>query len=622
MKESYGEGLAPHTGPESCVYGRKVVGEALTGAHTGQPSSSEIASFGMPTPLSEAEGNIGDGAMRKPLPDPALSENLCTCENSLNGNREIPQSPCPIKWTGRSGKATSRKPDMHACGKSDGFVVPGKSLNKDRRNPTAEAMEGRRPPKGNTFQMAMSRTQCRKYMSPGLQRVRKVARIEKGVRFTSLMHHVTLETLKESYSELKRKAAPGVDGVTWSQYQEGSEERLKDLLTRVLGGTYRSQPSKRIYIPKPDGRMRPIGIAALEDKIVQHAVGNVLSAIYEEDFLGFSYGFRPERSQHDALDALSVGLNRKKVSWVLDADIQGFFDTIDHQWMSRFIEHRVADPRMLRLIRKWLRAGVSEDGQWSKTEIGTPQGAVISPLLANIYLHYVLDLWLHSWRQKSAKGDVIIIRYADDFVVGFQYRHEAESFLDALKARLVKFGLTLHSAKTRLIEFGRFAASNREERGKGRPETFDFLGFTHICTTTRIQKRFHVWRKTVKKRLRASLAKVRAELRVRKHDPVREVGAWLRTVTVGYFQYHAIPGNWAALNTFRAEIARYWIKCLRGRGQKRRMNWKTFQPLIDHWIPLPTLKHPYPSQRFDAKHPREEPGAVVPLAGIRAGGAG
>jgi group II intron reverse transcriptase/maturase len=350
--------------------------------------------------------------------------------------------------------------------------------------------------------------------------------------------------------------------------------------------------------------MRPLGIAALEDKIVQHAVGQVISAIYEEDFLGFSYGFRPGRGQHDALDALFVALTRRKVNWVLDADIQGFFDAISHEWMLRFVEHRIADPRILRLVRKWLRSGVSEDGEWSRTTVGTPQGAVISPLLGNIYLHYALDQWAHHWRQKHALGEMIIVRYADDFVVGFQHHRDAESFLAALKQRLERFCLSLQMEKTRLIEFGRFAAINRRKRGLGKPETFDFLGFTHICTVTRIRKGFHVWRKTVKKRMRATLARIKAVLRFRMHDPIGEVGAWLRRVILGYFRYHAIPGNGKALNTFLKEVTRYWLMVLRRRGQKRRMNWKRFKPIVKAWIPTPRVLHPHHNQRFYAKHPR------------------
>jgi len=604
MKEPYSEGLASHTGSESCAGAREGTGEALTGVHAGQVLSCDIQSSRTPTLLSEAEGNTDSSAMRELPTGPAQSETLSMCGNSLRGNREVPGIPSPDGGDGRSGKAGSHKPDMNAPGKSDGCIVLERPPNKGREYLTAEVVEGRRPTKGNTEQMATPRTQSRKGVSPGMQRVRKVAREDKDVRFTAVLHHVTLAVLKDSLLALKRQAAPGVDGITWEQYQEGLEERLKNLHERVHNGTYRAQPSRRVYIPKPDGRMRPLGIAALEDKIVQHAVGKVLSVIYEEDFLGFSYGFRPGRGQHDALDALAVGLGRRKVNWVLDADVQGFFDTISHKWMVRFIEHRVSDRRILRLVRKWLRAGVSEDGKWSKADVGTPQGAVISPLLANIYLHYVLDLWVQNWRQKYADGDVIAVRYADDFVIGFQHRHDAEQFLAQLHARLERFGLALNLDKTRLIEFGRFAAENRRKRGEGRPETFEFLGFTHLCSKTRIGNWYHLQRKTAKKRLRGTLMKVKAALRRRMHDPIPEVGQWLHRVVLGYYQYHAIPGNWGALNMFRREVTRYWLATLRRRGQKRRMNWETFGPIAKRWIPVPMLMHPHPNVRFDAKHPR------------------
>ncbi len=393
--------------------------------------------------------------MREPHPGPAPSETLCTYGNSLHGNREIPQVPLSDGKSGQTGKAKSQTPVMHACGKSDACIVPEKLSNKDWVNQAAETVEERRATKGNTLLKAAPRTQRRIGVSTGLHRVRKVARERKDERFTALLHHVTRTALHESFHALKRQAAPGVDGMTWIRYRANLDHRLADLHERIQRGTYRAQPSRRVYIPKPDGRTRPLGIAALEDKIVQHAVGRVLNAVYEEDFLGFSYGFRPGRGQHDALDALFVSLTRRKVNWVLDADIKGFFDAISHEWMLKFVEHRIADPRILRLLRKWLRAGVSEEGAWSITQEGTPQGAVISPLLANIYLHYVLDLWVHHWRRTKASGDVVIVRYADDFVVGFQHRHEAEQFLDALRQRLEKFALALNTEKTRLLEFGR-----------------------------------------------------------------------------------------------------------------------------------------------------------------------
>jgi RNA-directed DNA polymerase len=482
--------------------------------------------------------------------------------------------------------------------------TPGKLPNNDGVDSFAEVVEGRRPTEGNTLPKAASRTQSRLDASIALQRVREVARRDQRARFTALLHHVTVDLLRESFYALKRHAAPGIDGLTWDQYEADLEDRLPDLHRRVHLGTYRAQPSLRSFIPKADGRMRPLGIAALEDKIVQHAVVTVLNEIYEVDFLGFSYGFRPGRSQHDALDALWVGLMGKKVNWVLDADIRGFFDAIDHGWLVKFLEHRIADQRVLRLIQKWLRAGVSEDGQWSKTTVGTPQGAVASPMLANVFLHYAFDLWVQQWRTKSATGDVIVVRYADDFVVGFQHRHEAERFLRELGGRLEKFGLALHPEKTRLIEFGRFATERRRQRGEGKPETFTFLGFDHICGTKRESGGFIVKRKTASKRLRTKLHEIEETLMRWRHKPIPELGAWLRSVVQGYFNYHGVPGNTGSLDTFQTEVVRHWLKALRRRSQRHRMTWKRFRVLIDRWIPPVRVLHPFPNDRFYAMHPK------------------
>jgi RNA-directed DNA polymerase len=552
----------------------------------------------------DAEGNIGHGAMRKSCSSPAESKTLCMRGNSLRGNREVPSVPFADGAMGRSEKAKSRTSDMHADGKSDGPIVPAKLPNNDGPEPSAEAVEGRGPTKGNTEQTAEARTQSRSTSSIGLPGVREAAKKDGNARFTSLLHHVTVDELRSSYYCLKRDAAPGIDGIRWKEYEEGLEDRIEALHERVHDGTYRAQPSKRTYIPKADGRMRPLGIAALEDKIVQHALVRVLNAIYEVDFLGLSYGFRPGRSPHDALDALFMGLTTRKVNWVLDADIRGFFDTIAHEWLLKFLEHRIGDPRVLRLIRKWLRAGVSEDGTWSPTTVGTPQGAVISPLLANVYLHYVLDLWAHQWRSRHACGDVIIVRYADDFVLGFQNRSEAERFLADLRARLEHFGLSLHPDKTRLIEFGPTAAPKRRRLGQGRPETFDFLGFTHICGKTRLGKRFTVKRQTITKRLRAKLHDVRAQLRRRLHDSVGSVGAWLRSVVQGYMTYHAVPGNFASVKTFRTQVLRHWFRTLRRRGDRHRTTWAHFGLVTAILIPRVRILHPYPSERFYATHPR------------------
>src|SRR5277367_848233 len=442
------------------------------------------------------------------------------------------------------------------------------------------------------------RTQDRETASRGLQGVREAAQRDKGLRFTTLLHHVNEKLLLDSFYQLKKEAAPGVDRVTWGEYEQGVEDRIKELHDRVHRGAYRAQPSRRVYIPKPDGRRRPLGIAALEDKVVQQAVVTVLNHIYEGDFAGFSYGFRPGRGAHGALDSLSAGIMTKKVNWILDADIQGFFDHIDHENLMELIELRIADRRILRLIRKWLKAGVSEDGQWSETKVGTPQGAVISPLLANIYLHYVLDQWFTEWRKESAKGDAIIVRYADDFVLGFQHRKEADRFLEQLRKRLADYGLELHSEKTRLIEFGRFAEENRKRDGAGKPETFNFLGFTHICSTIWKSGKYTVKRKTVGKRMTAKLQDIAAKRRKRINDPIEQTGGWLTQVVRGYFNYHAVPGNMRRLYTFRRETARHWLFTLRRRSQRSRWTWERFETLINRYLPEPRILHPHPLERF------------------------
>jgi group II intron reverse transcriptase/maturase len=433
--------------------------------------------------------------------------------------------------------------------------------------------------------------------------VRQVAKERKQERFTTLLHHLTLDLLRASFYALKKGAAPGVDGVRWREYEDGLEERLADLKDRIHRGAYRAQASRRIYIPKADGRQRPIGIAALEDKIVQQAVVTILNEIYEVDFRGFSYGFRPGRSPHQALDALSVGIYRKRVNWILDADIRDFFNQISHEWTLQFVQHRVADPRILRLIQKWLKAGVSEDGEWKDTTIGTPQGSVVSPLLANIYLHYVFDLWVEAWRKKVAEGDLIVVRYADDLVVGFEHRADAERFLREFQERLAKFGLELHPDKTRLIEFGRFAREGRQRRGEGDPESFAFLGFTHSCGTNS-RGNFTIWRQTVRKRLEAKLQQVKQTLRERMHEPVPKVGEWLGRVLKGFYQYYAVPGNWASLSRFCNRIGRYWRHVLERRSQKGRMKADRVTRLLERWLPRPRLVHPYPDVRFDARYPR------------------
>ena len=467
----------------------------------------------------------------------------------------------------------------------------------------AESEEGRPLIKENILRSSTHSTQSETRVSHRLAGVRKAAREKKAMRFTALLHHLTVDRLRESFSALKRKAAPGADGMTWQEYEAGLEGRLVDLHSRVHRGVYRALPSRRVYIPKADGRQRPLGVAAVEDKVVQQAMATILNQIYEEDFRGFSYGFRPGRSQHNALDALAVGLSERKVNYVLDADIRGFFDNMDHGWMLKFVQHRVADSRVLRLIQKWLKAGVMEAGVWSKTEVGTPQGAVISPLLANIYLHYVFDLWVEAWRKKRRQGDVIVVRYADDSVLGFQSRADAERFLSDFRERLKKFGLELHPDKTRLIEFGRFAEQNRKQRGEGKPETFDFLGFTHISGKDR-NGNFTVRRKSIGKRMRAKLQEVKQQLRSRRHEPVEQTGEWLKSIVRGYFNYHAVPGNIDSLNVFRERLSWLWRRSLYRRSQRHRLNWERMHRLLERWIPHPRIVHPWPRQRFAATHPR------------------
>jgi RNA-directed DNA polymerase len=413
---------------------------------------------------------------------------------------------------------------------------------------------------------------------------------------------VSIDLLRTSYYSLKKQAAPGVDGMTWEEYGGDLEARLADLHGRIHGGAYQAQPSRRVWIPKADGRQRPLGIAALEDKIVQHAVGTVLNQIWEEDFLGFSYGFRPGRGQHDALDALWVGIVRRKVSWILDLDIRSFFDKIQHSWLVRFVEHRIGDRRVVRLIQKWLKAGVIEQGQWHEAEEGSPQGSVISPMLANLYLHYALDLWVEAWRKKRAHGDMIVVRYADDAVLGFEHRKDAEQFLEELRERLAKFGLELHPQKTRLIEFGRYAAERRKRRGEGKPETFNFLGFTHICGATYRTGKFTIQRKTIGKRMAAKLKEVRVQLRKRMHERVPGTVKWLQQVVRGYFQYHAVPGNGARMGAFRSEVLRSWLWALRRRSQRQRMSWERLKTRLAPLLPPVQVLHPYPDARFDAKH--------------------
>jgi group II intron reverse transcriptase/maturase len=491
---------------------------------------------------------------------------------------------------------------MYAVEESDFGVVPMNQPNKSGK-PQAEAGEGRPEIRENIAQPDTRPTQSGASVPQGLSGVRQRARERKQEKFTALLHHLTVDLLRESYFALQRKAAPGVDGETWQQYGTGLEDRLADLHSCVHRGAYRAKPSRRVYIAKADGRQRPLGIAALEDKVVQQAVVTILNQIYEVDFKGFSYGFRPGRSPHKALDALYVGLVRSKVNWVLDADIRSFFDRMSHEWTMQFVQHRVADNRILRLIQKWLKAGVMEEGQWKETAMGTPQGAVISPLLANVYLHYVFDLWVEAWRKKVARGQVVVVRYADDLVVGFQNKADAEQFLREFRERLAKFGLEVHPEKTRLLEFGRFAAVDRRRRGEKKPETFTFLGLVHQCGTSP-RGLFMVWRQTANKRMVAKLKQIKQTLRRRMHEPLDRIGTWLRSVSQGFYQYHAVPGNLRAMNTFRHRLRRLWRSTLRHRSQRPNVGWARIGPLFDRWLPAPRVLHPYPDKRFDATHPR------------------
>jgi RNA-directed DNA polymerase len=508
---------------------------------------------------------------------------------------------------------------MHGRGTSDEAIVAGKLANKAERS-AAEPVERRAEAEGNASQHDTHRTPSRASVTQGLERIRQTARERKKERFTALLHHIGPDLLEAEFFALEKGAAAGVDGLTWRDYEQNLRANIEDLHARIHRGAYRPLPSRRVYIPKPDGRQRPLAVAALEDKIVQRATAAVLNTIYEEDFLGFSYGFRPGRGAHDALDALVVAIERRRVNFIVDADIQSFFDTVSQEWLIRFVEHRIGDKRIIRLIRKWLRAGVLEDGVVRVSEMGTAQGAVISPLLANIYLHYSLDLWAERWRRREAAGDMIIVRYADDFIVGFEHEADARRFLDAMRERLREFALTLHPEKTRLIEFGRFAADNRKRRGLGQPDTFNFLGFTFICGKTRRGK-FQVRRKSRRDRMRAKLKEVKERLRRCMHWPIPAQGKWLGQVVRGYFNYHAVPTNSRALGAFRDEITKAWRQALRRRSQRDALTWKGIGRLADEWLPRPRILHLWPNQRFAVTHPRWEPYAGKPHVRICAGGA-
>jgi RNA-directed DNA polymerase len=499
---------------------------------------------------------------------------------------------------GTRREVQGRTTAMNEHGKSDRPAVPVKSSNNAGR-PAAEGVEGRGLAKGNLQQQNALRAPNREGALSALERVRQAAERDRKLRFTTLLHHVyDVERLHAAYLALRRDAAAGVDGETWRHYGEALAGNLQDLSERLKRGAYRAKPVRRVFIPKADGRLRPLGVTALEDKIVQRATVEVLNAVYETDFLGFSYGFRPGRSQHNALDALYTGLLTKKVNWVLDVDIRGFFGAIDHGWLVKFVEHRIADQRVVRLIQKWLNAGVLEDGKRMQVGEGTPQGGSASPLLANIYLHYAFDLWVQAWRRKQASGDVIVVRFADDIAIGFQNESDAKRFWTELTERFRKFRLELHPEKTRLLEFGPFAATNRKRRGQGKPGTFNFLGFTHICGKKRSNGMFTVLRQTIRKRLQAKLSEVKADLKRRMHDPVPEMGKWLRSVVGGHVRYYGVPMNGPALNVFRFQVGRLWHRALSRRSQNGRVLWERMRRLIDRWLPPARVCHPYPLRRL------------------------
>ena len=456
----------------------------------------------------------------------------------------------------------------------------------------------------NIGETICDRTQCRNIAMSRLAGVREVAIRERKLTFTALMHQVTPELLVTSFYQLKKQAARGVDGISWSEYEEGLETRVSDLHRRIQSGRYKPQPARRVYIPKGNGELRPLSIQCVEDKVAQQAVSMLLGQIYETDFMGFSYGFRPNRSQHDALDALTFGIVKRKVNWVLDLDIRKFFDTVEHEWLIRMLQHRVKDSRLLKLIVRWIKVGFVDDvGRRHPAHFGVPQGSVISPLLSNIYLHYVFDLWSNKWRADNAQGDIVIIRYADDAVLGFQNKWDANRYQAQLIERLAKFGLSLNTDKTRLIRFGRFASAQRAKYGAGKPESFEFLGFTHYCSRKR-NGDFMVGRITSRKRLVTQIKAVQVELRRRLHMPPRQTLAWLVRVLRGHANYYSVPGNIVRVSEFRQQLVKRWYKLLRRRSQRTSVNWSWFGPWVTSNLPKVRVVHPFPEERFYAKHPQ------------------
>jgi RNA-directed DNA polymerase len=591
-----------HSSPESCGGVREDAAEALTGEDAGEPLSREMTNSGLPTPSKHAEGNTGPGVKVSPGSRPRGRRTSACIEASWMGTERSPDPVDGVSCLQRAEKTEGRTSAVIGPGKSDESVVSKKPANEDL--PlwawAKEQAEKRDSAKRNLDQDGTSRTQSRKYgVSPVLAWVREKAKVDKKMKFTSLYHHLDPVRLRNAFERLQPKAAPGVDGEIWKEFREQKEVRLKSLFDRLQKGTFLAKPARRVYIPKPDGRQRPLGIAALEDKIVQGAVVEVLNAIYEEDFLGFSYGFRPGRSPHRALDAWATALKVRKVNWVLDLDIRSYFDKISHEWLAKFLQHRIADQKMLRLIQKWLRAGVLEGGEWKPTEMGSPQGATVSPLLANVYLHYVFDLWAEHWRKSHAGGDIVIVRFADDAVIGFEREEDARDFLKQLNERMAKFQLELNTEKTRLIRFGRFAAQSCQQDGRSKPETMAFLGFTHICGRSANGK-FQLLRHTIAKRQKAKLKEIGRELKARRHDPIPAQGQWLRQVVTGYYNYYGVPTNIRSLVTFRIQVTRRWLHALRRRSQRSKMNWERIERLSDRWVPTARICHPWPQARFDA----------------------
>lgn len=601
MKESYKKDIASHLNPESCGGIREAAAEALTGADTGEVSSREIRQSELPTLLSEAEGHTESRVMASGKPSSRGRRPSACIETHRTGTGRSQSSTCCDGGGRRVEKTDGRKATMHDSGKSDGSIVSENLANDDLPlwQWAKEQGEKRGPTKRNPLQGGISRTQSRNHdMSSALERVRERAKTDKTAQFNNLFHLLTLERLERAYEGLKPKASAGVDGETWTAYKVKRDERLRNLLSRLHRGAYRAKPTRRVFIPKSDGRERPLGIAALEDKIVQSAVSEILNAIYEVDFRGFSCGFRPGRSPHQALDAWATVLKDQTVRWVLDLDIRSFFDELDHQWLLAFLQHRISDPRMLRLIGKWIKAGFVENGKWESTQKGSPQGAVISPLLANIYLHYVFDLWVDQWRKRQVEGKIWVVRYADDAVLAFEKQKDARRFLAQLKERMAKFNLQLHPDKTRSVRFGPFAEMDAKESGK-KVETIDFLGFTHICGRSQSGK-YLLMRHTIAKRQRAKLKEIRGELLARRHLPVPVQGAWLKQVVNGYFNYYAVPTNLRAIDGFRTEVIRAWRFALKRRSQRHRLPWTRMTVLSNRWIPRARIRHPWPWNRFHA----------------------